>query len=102
MKNSSKNTPGNRGMCLVSRMVFDEIHPVGFMYREEPEEQEDSGWRFLSGHEDDAYLEDENNSLIVAIELIMVIDKAIVPHLHLPFGTELERQNDAFVAYSGE
>jgi hypothetical protein len=102
MKNSSKNAPGNRGMCLVSRMVFDETYPVGFMYREVPEEQEDSGWRFLSGHENEAYLDDDNNSLIVAIELIMVLDKAIVPHLLLPYGSELERQNDEFVPYVSE
>jgi hypothetical protein len=68
------------------------------MYREQPEDDFDSGWRFLSGEEDDQYMEDEQNSFITDVDMVIVLDAAIRHYLHLPFGTELERVGDKFVA----
>lgn len=34
------------GYCLASDKITVDGLPVGYMYREEPEEEDDSGWRF--------------------------------------------------------
>jgi hypothetical protein len=85
------------GVCLASAYIMQEGKPVGFMYREEPEEDLDSGWRFLSGDEDDAYLDNEDNYGVYDVEAVMLVDPAIKQYLKLPFGTELERKDDHFV-----
>ena len=64
---------------------------VGFMYREEPLDDEDSGWRFLSGTEDQEYADNPENSKIFGVNAIANHDPAIIPYLKSPEGTELER-----------
>ena len=93
-----KRPPIDYGACLVTRHILDEGKKVGFMYREQPEDDFDSGWRFLSGEEDEQYMEDEQNSFITDVDMVIVLDAAIRHYLHLPFGTELERVGDKFVA----
>ena len=85
---------------MITRYILDEVHPVGFMYREEPEEELDSGWRFLSGFEDDAYMDLEDNSVIVDVDLVLVLDPLVKKYLHLPFGSELERVGNEFIPYT--
>jgi hypothetical protein len=78
------------GNCVISNTII-EGSKVGFMYREEPEDGTDSGWRFLSGSETQQYVNNPKNSKICDISVISELDPAIVPYLHLPFETELER-----------
>lgn len=61
------------------------------MYREEPIDEGDSGWRFLSGSETQEYIDDSNNSTFYDINTIANYDSAIIPYLNLPIGVELER-----------
>ena len=77
--------------CRVSGKITNEGMKVGFMYREEPDNGTDSGWRFLSGTETQKYINDENNSKITDIDIVAKLDPAIVPYLNRPFGTDLER-----------
>ncbi|MEP6877078.1 MAG: DUF2185 domain-containing protein [Burkholderiales bacterium] len=49
---------GAMGGCIATDRITVEGYPVRFMCREEPDNQYDSGWRFLSGFEDDAYMAD--------------------------------------------
>jgi hypothetical protein len=79
------------GGCIASDKITVEGLPVGFMYREEPEEGWDSGWRFLSGTETEEYIDDAENSGIYDVNTIANYDRAIIPYLNLPNGTELER-----------
>ena len=44
------------GACLATDMITCDGQPVRFMYRESPDNDVDSGWRFTSGHESDQYL----------------------------------------------
>ncbi len=78
-------------LCRVSGKIINEGLNVGFMYREEPDNSSDSGWRFLSGTETQKYIDDEKNSYIVDLELAIKHDQAIIPFLDRPFGTDLER-----------
>jgi len=94
-----KLTP-TMGFCIVSRRITHDEQHVGYMYREKPAEEEDSGWRFLSGDETEDYIENEENSKVYDVNLIANLDLVIVKYLKKPFGIEFERQGDEFVALS--
>jgi hypothetical protein len=97
MKNNKKSLPQEEkpsmGFCLVSNMITMEGKKVGYMYREELEEnsENDSGWRFLAGSENQQYVDNDSNSKVYEVETIADFDSAIIPYLKSPFGTELER-----------
>jgi len=77
------------GMATDKIMVDGEI--VDFMYKDEPANEIDSGWKFLSGTEDQEYLDDADNSGIYDLNTIANYDPAIIPYLEFPVGTQLER-----------
>ncbi len=91
------------GACMATDMITVDGYKVGFMYRDEPYEDVDSGWRFFSGIEDQEYVDDPNNTMIYNINTIANYDPAIIPYLGLPLGTELERGEgtDKFNIVSG-
>ncbi len=64
---------------------------VDFMYRESPDFENDSGWRFLSGTESQEYADNADNWAIYNVNTIANYDNAIIDYLDLPIGTELER-----------
>lgn len=41
----------NVGYIIASRQVTECGKPIGYMYREEPDDESDSGWRVFSGDE---------------------------------------------------
>lgn len=88
------------GVCMASARISEDKCSVGFMYREKPEEDLDTGWRFLSGDEDESYLNDESNYGIFDVEYIVKLDPLIKNYIHLPVGTELERKDNKFISYS--
>ncbi len=79
------------GGSIATDKIVVEGEPVHFMYREEPDNEIDNGWRFLSGTEDQDYIDDPDNSAIYSPNTIANYDPAIIPYLNLPIGTELER-----------
>ncbi len=81
----------NMGFCLASDKITIDGMQIGYMYREEPEEEMDSGWRFLSGTEEQEYVDNPENSGIFDVNTIANFDKAIVYYLKMPYGTEMER-----------
>jgi hypothetical protein len=79
------------GRCFATDKITVEGIKIGYMYREESDEKMDSGWRFFSGTEDQEYVDDPNNTMIYDVNTIANYDRAIIPYLNLPYGTELER-----------
>jgi hypothetical protein len=83
---------------MVSGFASDKITVegllVGYMYREEPGFDADSGWRFFSGTEDQDYVDNPDNLMIYDVNTIANYDPAIIPYLHLEIGTELERNSN--------
>ena len=79
------------GACMASDKITVNGELVDYMYREEPDFYSDSGWRFLSGTEDQVYAYNPDNWAIYDINTIANYDRAIIPYLDLPIGTELER-----------
>ena len=43
--------------CVVTEVITTEGKPIGYCYRDDPVSAQDSGWRFLTGHESEAYME---------------------------------------------
>lgn len=89
------------GYCIASDRITVDGEKVGFMYREEKEDDEDSGWRFLAGDETDEYLEDQQHFMMFDVNYIANIDPAIIPYLKWKKGSELERikNSDTFQKY---
>jgi hypothetical protein len=81
------------GGCIASDMITVEGYPVRFMYREKYDSRrpEDSGWRFLSGFEDDDYMNDANNHSIYDVNTIANYDPCIIPFLDFPPGIAFEK-----------
>lgn len=80
-----------RGACLASDMITVRGKPVGFMYREARDQDEDSGWRFMSGLEDQDYMDDERNHGVYDVNTIANYDPTIIPLLDSPIGSVFER-----------
>jgi hypothetical protein len=91
------------GACFASDHITVDGRKVGFMYREVPEDDGDSGWRFLSGTESQDYLENPENLAIYDVNTIANYDDAIVPYLDAPAGAAFVRANDgSFVEHEAE
>jgi hypothetical protein len=91
------------GACFASDLITVEGQKVGYLYREEPDHETDSGWRFLSGAESQAYMEDTTNFAIYDVNTIANYDPDIVPLLDAPVGAAFERQGPSgrFVQIAG-
>ena len=61
------------------------------MYREEPDNEHDSGWRFLAGDESDDYCGDSRHFELYDVNTIANYDPAIIPYLHAAAGSQFER-----------
>lgn len=80
------------GGCIASDMITVRGKPVGFMYREaEPDNEMDSGWRFMSGLEDQDYMDEADNHGIYDVNTIANYDPTIIPFLDAPPGSVFER-----------
>lgn len=76
--------------CLATDHITVLGKKVGYMYRERPDSPE-SGWRFFSGEESQAYVDDPSNTSIYALNTIANYDPAIIPYLDAPFGSAFGR-----------
>ena len=74
-------------------MIIEEGLPVCFMYREQPENDLDSGWRFVTGLESEEYMADAANHAFCDCETIAAIDPDVAPLLDAPVGVIFERDD---------
>ena len=80
------------GGCIATDKITVEGFPVGFMYRESPSNALDSGWRFLSGHEDDEYMSAAGNHGVYDVNTIANYDPSIIPFLGASIGCAFEKE----------
>jgi hypothetical protein len=69
------------GGCYASDKILVDGEPIGYMYREETEDDWDSGWRFLSGTESDDYVNDPDKVGIYDVNIVANYDRGILPLL---------------------
>jgi hypothetical protein len=84
------------GSCYASDQITVDGRPVGFMYREVPDNDTDSGWRFFSGAETQEYTDDPANFEIYDVNTIANYDPGITGFLAAPHGSAFAR-NEAGV-----
>jgi hypothetical protein len=82
--------PGH-GSCIASDAITVGGRPVGFMYREQPSDGVDSGWRFMAGDESQDFMDEPRNLEIYEVNTIANYDPDIVLHLGSPTGSAFER-----------
>jgi len=89
----------NFGYVMATKMLVNNKRKVRFMYRDEPSNDQDSGWRFFCGDEDQDYTNNPDNIAIYDVDTIIAIDKSIIPYLKSVKGTalECEDENGVFV-----
>jgi hypothetical protein len=81
----------NMGSCFASDRITVDGRPVGYMYREQPDKDVDSGWRFFAGDESQEYTDTPENFAIYELNTICNYDPAIVPHLSAQIGSAFGR-----------
>lgn len=77
--------------CFVTRRVLYEGYKVGYLYREEPDEPKDSGWRITSNTESDAYMENPENIDYVSLGAVLSRDDSFIDLLDQPAGSAFVR-----------
>jgi hypothetical protein len=80
------------GKCIASDKITVDGSHIRYMYRDPPYFENDSGWRFFSGTETQAYINQPEHTAIYDVNVISNYDQTIIPYLNLPIGTELERR----------
>jgi hypothetical protein len=84
------------GSCFASDRITVQGAEVGYMYRETPDNDFDSGWRFFAGDESDEYVENPQNFGIFDVNTIANYDPAITACLEASFGTKFCRNGNSF------
>ena len=86
--------------CYVSHRILHDGNGVGYFYREEPDNEKDSGWRFLSGDESDEYVDDSDNISFVSLGALLRADDSVLELLESPIGTQfaLDPRSRSFVS----
>ncbi len=79
------------GNGIATEKITGQGLAVRFMYRETPMNAQDSGWRFLSGLESDAYMENAKNQGMHDVNLVANIDPSVIPFLQAPIGAAFEK-----------
>jgi hypothetical protein len=81
--------------CLVTNRVLREGKLAGYLYREEPDHEDDSGWRITSNDESDEYMEDSKNSAYVSLGAVLNQDDSFVDLLESPVGSAFIRDSES-------
>ena len=80
--------------CIATNRITVEGCRVGYCYREKPDGDWDSGWRFTAGDESEAYMDDPNNAGIYKLNTICNDDPDIIPLLNTPAPCAFERDEN--------
>lgn len=77
--------------CFVTRRVLDDGRRAGYLYREEPDEEIDSGWRITASDESDAYMSNPKNVAYVSLGAVLNRDDTFRDLLEAPIGSAFVR-----------
>jgi len=97
-----KELAKGHGGCIATDMITVEGKLVGYMYREEPNNPMDSGWRFMSGYESQEYMAKPGNHAVYDVNTIANYDPEIIPFLNAPIGSSFERNESGTLVVINE
>ena len=86
--------------CFVTNRVLYDGAAIGYLYREQPDVEEDSGWRIVCGDESEEYMDSSDNINFVSLGAVLNKDDRIIDLLDAPVGTvfEYDPSKKAFVS----
>ena len=79
------------GGATATDMITVEGRDVGYMYRDKPIHNGDTGWRFFAGDESPEYIGNNENTEFYDINTIANYDPSIIPYLNEAIGSAWER-----------
>ena len=89
--------------AFVSKKITQEGWKVGYMLRDDPEEDDDSGWQFFAGDEDDDYSNDPDNVEMIPVAAVVELDPVVMNYLGSPVGASFVRvSSDEFEEDDGQ
>lgn len=90
------------GYIIASHEVTKRGKQIGYLYREEPDNPNDSGWRVFSGEETQEYVDDAKNFSMYNASTIVQLDPLVLSVLAHAYPVSFERDfdNDQFVELS--
>lgn len=83
------------GHIVASNEVMVDGKQIGYLYREAPRDDLDSGWRVFSGEETDDYLEESGNFALYNAATVLECSPIIRALLGFDFPVEFEYNQDA-------
>lgn len=83
-----------RGAAFATDYIMVDGQKVGYLYRVEPEDEEDSGWCFMAGHETQEYMDNPENLGLYDVNTIANYDPEIIPLLDAPYETAYARNEE--------
>ncbi|MDK4575630.1 DUF2185 domain-containing protein [Kingella kingae] len=88
-------------LAIVSRQVSDQGELIGFLYHEQADFLNDSGWRLFSGQESDEYANNPDNFQVLPLSEILDENPEIAPLMQQSFGAwEWNDNTEQFTAVS--
>ncbi|MEV6237381.1 DUF2185 domain-containing protein [Lentzea sp. NPDC051838] len=87
--------------AIASARVARDGEPVRWLYREDPDHEQDSGWRVFAGDETQEYLDDGRNAVAVPLRELIGADRELEPLFDQPGGAAFERAEAGFVRVTG-
>ncbi len=78
-------------MAYVSKRIIDDNYKIGYMHREEPLNNEDSGWSFVAGDESDDYINNSDNIALIRLYDVILLEPSIEEYLEYDIGTTIIR-----------
>ena len=77
--------------CFVTKRILDDGQLVGYLYREDPDEEKDSGWRITANDESEEYMSDSKNLAYVSLGAVLSRDDSFRDLLDAPSGSAFIR-----------
>lgn len=80
--------------CFVTNNILYDGQQVGYLYREEPDNEDDSGWRFTTGEETDQYMDNSDNLSVVSLGAVLRQDDNILLLLEREVGVAFAKDDN--------
>lgn len=83
------------GYVTVSDRVMRDGCRVGYLYREQPDSEDDSGWRVFAGDETQQYADDPNNFALYNATTLIALEPALASILTRDYPAAFERAGES-------
>ena len=80
----------NLGGCIVTKSLLEGSSKLKWIFRENPCNPVDNGWRAIGDLDTQEYIDNPNNSVGVDFDRLVEIEPAVLAIYSLPIGTDLE------------